>query len=563
MKRLALVFSLFCVLASVTKVLALPPAWVRAGLRASYFVFSGNTVQDPWGSGNNQAGVVTGYDHYVIREVYPQRVSFHETLWMEEGGAAINDNYTTTPINQLFHGPFWVDPQILQNLHIGDHLLLGTPDHPEDWIVAFIGPKDISPYGNEIKDLVGFNLVIPVPRGTIRQVIACYTEQNGQRFNLLIDQQLGLIYYISLSQLTGGVAIPSGEIAPLNSQLTTKTLAEINLDFTTLELIPPVNPFFHAGYEVKSVAYSISSLGQWVLQLSGVYKNISLSLESIFVGLNIPLSEMNLWQVEAHPERKDYDLELLESHDFTGNIREPGEHFRVSEFLSRYQLDQSFLSNLGEINIYVDDYSLKDIPNNIFDFSHLYLDKDNKMIIGATLIIGGQDLSTTTQTSNNFSIIELLNRIPTKKNNISLNIINDGSVQIGKELCQRPCQKQFPQGSTLHLRALPERGYRFVRWDGLCQTCGGRADCTIRFFEDGSCTAVFQENSVPNLIKGDVTGDNQINIIDALLLARCALFLTHCEEERADVNCDHKITILDALLVARRALHLPVPTWCE
>ena len=76
--------------------------------------------------------------------------------------------------------------------------------------------------------------------------------------------------------------------------------------------------------------------------------------------------------------------------------------------------------------------------------------------------------------------------------------------------------------------------------------------------EDGNLLARTLENGL-----GDINGDGQINIVDALLVARCAVKLSTCDTTQADVNCDHKLNIVDALLIARRSVGLPVPTWCK
>ncbi|GEM_PF-3949214 len=64
--------------------------------------------------------------------------------------------------------------------------------------------------------------------------------------------------------------------------------------------------------------------------------------------------------------------------------------------------------------------------------------------------------------------------------------------------------------------------------------------------------------------RGDQNGDGQINIVDALLVARCAVKLNNnCSIEQADVDCNGAINIIDALLIARRSVNLPTPTWCN
>jgi len=63
---------------------------------------------------------------------------------------------------------------------------------------------------------------------------------------------------------------------------------------------------------------------------------------------------------------------------------------------------------------------------------------------------------------------------------------------------------------------------------------------------------------------GDVSGDDKINIVDALFVARYAVKLpvSNFNANAADVNCDGSVNIVDALLIARKAVGLPVSSWC-
>ena len=64
---------------------------------------------------------------------------------------------------------------------------------------------------------------------------------------------------------------------------------------------------------------------------------------------------------------------------------------------------------------------------------------------------------------------------------------------------------------------------------------------------------------------GDLDGDGRPTVIDALLVARCALNLMSqgCDSPLADVDCNSQVNIIDALLIARKALGLVVIVWCE
>ena len=63
---------------------------------------------------------------------------------------------------------------------------------------------------------------------------------------------------------------------------------------------------------------------------------------------------------------------------------------------------------------------------------------------------------------------------------------------------------------------------------------------------------------------GDATGDGDVNIIDALFVARhvVGLPVNNFNEDAVDVNCDGQINIVDALFIARKAVSLPVTDWC-
>ncbi len=65
--------------------------------------------------------------------------------------------------------------------------------------------------------------------------------------------------------------------------------------------------------------------------------------------------------------------------------------------------------------------------------------------------------------------------------------------------------------------------------------------------------------------RGDVNGDGNLSIVDALLVARAAVGLGQggVDNEMADVNCDQVVSIVDALLIARRCVGLETFGWCQ
>ncbi len=75
--------------------------------------------------------------------------------------------------------------------------------------------------------------------------------------------------------------------------------------------------------------------------------------------------------------------------------------------------------------------------------------------------------------------------------------------------------------------------------------------------EQEQCVA----NSKPS---GDVSGDGEINVVDALFVARhvVGLSVSDFDASAADVNCDGEVNIVDALFIARKAVGLPVTGWC-
>lgn len=65
--------------------------------------------------------------------------------------------------------------------------------------------------------------------------------------------------------------------------------------------------------------------------------------------------------------------------------------------------------------------------------------------------------------------------------------------------------------------------------------------------------------------KGDVNGDQKINIVDALYIARYSVSLNpgkNFSVLSADVNCDNSVNIIDALILARKVVGLATNDWC-
>lgn len=62
--------------------------------------------------------------------------------------------------------------------------------------------------------------------------------------------------------------------------------------------------------------------------------------------------------------------------------------------------------------------------------------------------------------------------------------------------------------------------------------------------------------TLPDARLGDINGDGQLTITDALFIAQGSLGLREVDQAAADANCDGEITITDALFVAQASLDL-------
>ena len=72
-------------------------------------------------------------------------------------------------------------------------------------------------------------------------------------------------------------------------------------------------------------------------------------------------------------------------------------------------------------------------------------------------------------------------------------------------------------------------------------------------------------NNTPISKAGDVNGDGQANILDAMLIAQASTGLNpaNYNAANADVNCDNIVNINDALQVARYATGLVTTLGCN
>ena len=101
-----------------------------------------------------------------------------------------------------------------------------------------------------------------------------------------------------------------------------------------------------------------------------------------------------------------------------------------------------------------------------------------------------------------------------------------------------------PEGGSANLPTPPvHEGYTFSHWEGTYQNVS--ADSTV--------TAVYTANG----IMGDVDGDGNVSMADALTILRMAMDILPVENQQiADVDGDGFITSMDALLALRFAMHI-------
>ena len=118
----------------------------------------------------------------------------------------------------------------------------------------------------------------------------------------------------------------------------------------------------------------------------------------------------------------------------------------------------------------------------------------------------------------------------------------------------------FAVGSAISVRAFSVH-YSYDASGRLVEVDYGNT--TIQYSYDA--TSNIKKKQIDSLFRlGDVSGDGQSNIVDALFIARHAVGLSvpSFNEDAADVNCNGQIDIVDALLVARKAVGLTVNGWC-
>ena len=120
----------------------------------------------------------------------------------------------------------------------------------------------------------------------------------------------------------------------------------------------------------------------------------------------------------------------------------------------------------------------------------------------------------------------------------------------------------FATGKPVTLSATAGSNYSFGRWGDGCSSCIG-TNCQITMYSATTCTATF-------ILKGDVNGDNFINVFDALMALQYAVGLYHPTEETAfklsaDVapldatgkpKGDGVVNVFDALAILRHAVGL-------
>ncbi len=129
---------------------------------------------------------------------------------------------------------------------------------------------------------------------------------------------------------------------------------------------------------------------------------------------------------------------------------------------------------------------------------------------------------------------------------------------------------EISQDHTIEENCGREAPVDFDSWESLCTSVSCDASHLDLCTDSDSCSLAGgywcsdECRSTPCPMKGDISGDNRINIIDALLTAQCAAGIRdNCDPAIIDVNCDGYVTIIDALLIARKGAGLYVDSWCE
>jgi hypothetical protein len=318
----------------------LPPSeWLRPGIQASYEVIyasrKGGGVEAPgvtvvsgegvgWTSEipiviPSKASVTYAVDLYAVKAVDPVKgvVLDKLTVYASLVGNVDNPVVKSEYAAGLKSGPFWVDPTPLARARVGDTLTILDSDGREvESRVVFRGALDVSGLSkskNSIAGALGLSYSLPVPEGTFRDVVVLASKPSpNERLGMIIDTELGLVYYQGLSRREKG-----------SYSVVVMMLSGINVDLE--DVLPSYKtksydygPLMRPGYLFYSewgyMDVYVSSIVRIILFISGFYKNFVSVGETIFASLNEAVAAYSYaWivDVENHRARIALKVDLL------------------------------------------------------------------------------------------------------------------------------------------------------------------------------------------------------------------------------------------------------------
>ena len=343
---LLLLFILSTPLVALNTQAAQRPWWAYQGLRITYGIFSGSSVISPWANmeatmgqikvlgleGGEQitypkkpqsANIIGGYEVYIVRENKPDQIDVDEYIWLTYEARPLTDTMTrlplrVVPVQGVFNGPFWVDPDLLRNAKTGGTVTIPWKSRAVTYAVLYAGKIDISPFADEensLRRITGINIELPVPKGTFRDVVVLQgkipvlpqqqQEQTSEYHELVVDRETGLIYIEGLGKVSEqGVAQ-----GPLKNSVYIRVLVGITLDLE--DTLPPYHryqqdPILQPGYQVYynsmgMAGYSLSLGFAYGGTVRGIYKDTMFIIETLFLSANEAVHQESVyWKVNLH-----------------------------------------------------------------------------------------------------------------------------------------------------------------------------------------------------------------------------------------------------------------------
>jgi len=115
-------------------------------------------------------------------------------------------------------------------------------------------------------------------------------------------------------------------------------------------------------------------------------------------------------------------------------------------------------------------------------------------------------------------------------------------------------------GVPVTIKAIPNEGYQFERWEGVNEDIKYNDTITINPQNNLSIKAVFKKTSSGGRMMGDINGDNVINSSDYVLLQRYILNISDLKLEDkyaiTDLNEDGEINSIDCAILQRYVLNI-------